>query len=330
MQKIMYGADSQLLVDMDYVTDALPDFIAVVATFSELSTIASASRSNRTWCEATRSDRLWREILHRQWILGEGALGPHFVDGWRDICRCFCTINPGVWRPSPNSEQQQRLACMSEFSRNFLFGIAHGFVPSEDGFFTYHCSGATPIHYRYEAAAESGAKDSQNRPIYMEHGATLCTGGSWEWSPDRTTWFPTNTFEITRGRFGTGRWHLVTDNRDIVFFLEHWPLVPLVARSIDLQRPAALMSHRVLNERSLTDFMHAMYHGVRTTPCVATDAFTVHFFFVPPLYLACRGHGWQLAKVMPARTNGGSVEEFHNVLAALNRVHDQPGHVYHL
>merc|ERR1711974_193394 len=92
---------------------------------------------------------------------------------------------------------------------------------------------------------------------------------------------------------------------------------------LNLQRPAALTRHRILNERSLADFLHAMHHGVPSTSCVAANAFTVHFFFVPPLYLSCREHGWQLAKVMRTRTDVGSVEEFHNVLAALNRVHDR-------
>jgi len=327
----MSDHESQLIADMDHVTHAVADFIAVVASFSELSAVAFASRVNRTWCEAMRSDRLWRALLERQWIGLEGALGSDFVGGWHEVCRCFCTIKAGVWRPAPKPEQQRMLESMSELAEHFLFGVVHGFVPGWDGLFSYHCSGATPIHYRYDASATSGNPEAQGRPSYMEHGESLCTGGRWEWSPDRTTWFPTSTYQITRGRFGTGGWHLVTDNRAIVAFLEQWPLVPRFMKSIDLHRPAAVMRHTVLNERCLTDFMHVMHLGVPSTSCVFADAFTVHFFFVPPLYLACGERGWQLAELMRSQTSSKkSVEEFHNVLAALNRVRDKKSliHLY--
>eukprot|EP00440_Ansanella_granifera_P001446 gb/GFBE01001556.1/.p1 GENE.gb/GFBE01001556.1/~~gb/GFBE01001556.1/.p1 ORF type:complete len:257 (+),score=13.23 gb/GFBE01001556.1/:1-771(+) len=252
-----------------------PDLIADVGRYLSLSSIARLGRACSSWHTVTQCKRLWDSVLRRQWHLGQ--LGAQFPGGSREFCRCVCYHKDGVWCPRFDTEQGPVLAAMSPPAEHFLFGIAHGYVPTSDGLFTYHGHGAKPIHYRHNPAKEL--------PQYTKNGAVRI-GGRWEWSPDRESWFGTETCELTRGRFASRGWRLVADNVAIVNFLERWPIIPLIASELTLGKPAAVTTHAYLNLRALGDFLHAVGKGpLPTTSCVATNMFTIHFHFVPALQI---------------------------------------------
>jgi hypothetical protein len=210
-----------------------------------------------------------------------------------------------------DAKEQVALDGMSLPAQRFLFGIAHGYVPTSDGLFTYHAHGATPVHYRHNMGSEPSTGDGiMSRP--------LC--GKWTWSPDRKTWFPTNTHDITRGTFGNGGWCLVHDNRAIVNFLEMWPIVPFFAGELFIQNPGEVTTSHLLNEACINDFMVAVGTGPRpTTTCIEINAFTIHFHLLPALILTCNEQGWKMDTSMHNKVLHGAVSEFEKVLQLLNR-----------
>jgi len=285
--------------------------VTAVVTFLPLQELASSSAVCRSWCSATRDDGLWESVVGRQWLFaGPGTLGVHLPGGWREICRCFCTLKLFEWQPLPNVDQQTALANMAQPARRFLFGIAHGYVPTSDGLFTYHGHGATPIHYRHNAEGD---------PDMCHWGCSLRLGGTWTWSADREVWFATDSCDITSGTFGSGGWRLVADNMDIVNFLHRWPLIPLIAAEITLQSPYKVTDHYKLNEGPHRDMLQAIGTGPRpTTSCISINAFTVHFHFLPALLLTCNEQRWQVARSMSSKVASGRVVEFEILTHALH------------
>ncbi|CAE8590543.1 unnamed protein product, partial [Polarella glacialis] len=182
---------------------------------------------------------------------------------------------------------------MSEQARRFIFGICYGFLPSLDGLFTYHCKGATPIHYRHTGAEE------EQRPDFGPQGF-LQVGGTWTWSPDRLNWFPTSTGQMTSGVFSGHGWRLAEDNARLVAFLDSFPVRPFFRAAVFLKQGAAMVSHQSLNSSLLCDFQAALVTDIPavqpSTSCIALDAFTVHLYFLPALHLACSDVGWSITK----------------------------------
>ena len=194
----------------------LSEQVVAVASFPPLKELAFCIYVCRSWGSAVYADTLWATVFRRQWLLAQpGTLSLEIPDGcWRDICRRFCNLNGRLtacckFHPCPNEEQQAALQRMSSPVSRFLFGITHGYVPTSDGLFTYHARGATPIHYRHNVGSET-------YDCEKTEGLRLC--GNWTWSPDRESWFSTDTCDITRGIFGSAGWQLVADNMQIVKF----------------------------------------------------------------------------------------------------------------
>ncbi|CAE8701136.1 unnamed protein product, partial [Polarella glacialis] len=158
--------------------------------------VAQALAACRDWHIAGSSDRFWLCLLRHQWLLeaDDSKHGFSFPGGPRQIVRFLVTLASPNWKPCPSLAQLAALGTMSEQARRFIFGICYGFLPSLDGLFTYHCKGATPIHYRHTGAEE------EQRPDFEPQGF-LQVGGTWTWSPDRLNWFPTSTGQMTSGVF---------------------------------------------------------------------------------------------------------------------------------
>lgn len=279
-----------------------PEIVAAALAHLPLSTLAGAAAACREWWAASLKEPLWLAILGRQWLMGSLAdLGPSFPGGARQAVRASASAaarGPGAWHPAPTSVQRTALEEMSEPARRFLFGISHGYMPTVDGLFTYHCLSATPIHYRHTPGKGTA-------PAYEDvpgPEAAPQLGGSWAWSPDRSNWFPTSTCSITAGPFARDGWGLIADNQAIVAFLEAWPLLPFFRTAVPLVCAGALASHEALNEEALEDFRRAVTPNPLserpTTSCIALHVFTLHLHFLPAVQLSCTRRGWRLASLL--------------------------------
>lgn len=276
---------------MELPLKLIPELVTSVANFLSLWGISKTSSVCRSWRQSVLDERLWTAVFHRQWSIQDPQLlGAHFSEGWQQICRAFCTVKAHCWQPKPDAEQSATLGLMSKQAQRFLFGIAHGYVPTSDGLFTFHAHGATPIHYRHTASRAS------TTPFQHHCTSGLRLSGTWLWSADREFWFATSTCDISQGCFARGGWRLVADNMDIVNFLDRWPLVPMLASPLTLRSPAAVTCHTDLNSGPIDDFMEAIGRGPQpTTSCVATRVFTVHLHFAPALCIRCTDDGFKLS-----------------------------------
>jgi len=279
--------------------------------------LAQAIAVCRAWRIVGDSDDLWSAVVMCQWRFSQKALSVRFSGGWREICQTFCkkgTASLASWF-SLHEEQQSVLEQMSTSAQILLSGLAHGYVPTSDGLFTYHCPGATPVHYRH----------SVGEVFDSSAAGGLRVGGVWNWSPDRVTWFPTTTCDISRGLLGSSGWQLVSDNLQIVNFLNCWPLLPLIVGDFSLWRAESVVSHLSLNEIGLEHFVNSLSPaepGMPSTSCMRLKMFTVHFHLLPALHLICTEQGFSIAEITRVRLGSGSVpEEFTRLLSKLNEAH---------
>lgn len=243
-------------------------------------------------------ENLWLCIIQQQWHLEDGAsVSCGKSTGWRGICCLFCMHperRPLLGNPDFRVDHNR----MSQTAQRFLDGLHDGFMPAVDGCFTYHCAGATPIHYRY----------SDQR---------------WMWSPDRSNWFDTGSKDISRGPFGSGGWKLVDDNDDLVTYLHHKPFAPFFNREVLVRRPAAIASFYASNEKLIEDFMAAVEALPPTTACIACDCFTVHFYMLPALQFSCTPQGWQISAHSQEAILAGEATEWKDLLQRLHDMHSR-------
>lgn len=300
---------------------ALPaDVVAVVLSHATLPTIGCAARVCRDWRTASRAEVLALAVLRRRWQLqastgsdrgtaaddadggayASAALNHNF-DGWWQLLRAVARLDDyfvDQRRLSGGGESihHQRLGCIvgAPFAQaldrldrevqEFVLGIMAGFMPTEDGLFTYQGFNATPIHYRHSWAATVPAKDpaaamgpaeSDPPPIHvtpnngrvtLNHGTVLVgrRGGRWEWSTDRLTWQPTTTTEIpAQSLFGGQGWALAHENQQLVRFLEDNAVVPLFRAQVPLAlaSAAAAGSGEGRFPRSIDDAFWVSTHG---------------------------------------------------------------------
>lgn len=247
------------------------------------------------------------------------------------------------------SIHQLRLGCIvgAEFAaaldqldrevQEFVLGIVSGFMPTEDGLFTYQGPGATPIHYRHvqtaATAADSAGAPADRRKLrvrslefsaaitlcrelavqvtpnngvkQLDHGIVLAgrQGGRWEWSTDRLTWSSVATTDIPEeSMFGGRRWALVSQNQQLVRFLNEYPVIPLFRkqillaggsigegrfpRSVDdafwVSSHGGVFSH---NSLQLKTFKRRILTHAPTMPCVTARSLTIHQLLQPPIVI---------------------------------------------
>merc|ERR1719265_823683 len=93
---------------------------------------------------------IWWTLLRRQWAtLSAEDFGVRFAGGAAEIARALAVIEGGGCVAKPPAEFIRDAKELSDVGQQFLFGVGNGYVPAADGLLTYHCKGATPIHYRY-------------------------------------------------------------------------------------------------------------------------------------------------------------------------------------
>ena len=148
----------------------LPDeLLGLIMRFVPLCELAGPLRACRAWARQACDD-LWGEIALRQW-------GLRARRGVRDL-RALCA-----------TEAAAELDHLPAPARRFVCGIARGYCPTDDGCFTYHAPGSTPVHYRHDDGGRDGrAADEGARPECR---------GRWEWSPDRVHWFDVSESRAT-------------------------------------------------------------------------------------------------------------------------------------
>jgi hypothetical protein len=151
---------------------------------------------------ASRSESLWLGLVRRRWP--DFTLGdcPRLSSAREVFMALYKTKCPGVTVISslarstsawPPAMVLQLDAVWQESTRRFLCGLMLGFMPTSDGWFTYHERGATPIHYRWD-----------------------CLHERWFWSPDRVEHFMTSTTMLSRGVFASGgQWELAGPNQEV-------------------------------------------------------------------------------------------------------------------
>lgn len=209
---------------------------------------------------------------------------------------------PWSWWPQPDERQLDLLRVASNAAQHFLFGLAHGYVPTADGVFIYHGKGGWPMHFSHEVVS---------RPVFTESGG-LRVGGAWTWSLDRVSWHKTSTVTFDGGE-------LNGDFRVIVLFLEACPLVPLICKSA-LLRERLIRGHTALNRAVSADFQDAVQ--TMQPPFwfrCGGHVFTVHFHFLPPLHVTCMPHAWAIHPDTSATVPGGSVPEYAELVSDLNK-----------
>jgi hypothetical protein len=292
---------------LDAAPTLLSDAVTAVAIYLPLDDVPSLLSVSSAWYDAVCHNELWSKIIQRQWVhVTPASFGVKF-GGYRQICQAMCTLRPLQWQLP-----HDKLSHMSEPAQRFLFGIAHGYVPTADGLFTYHCHGAMPIHFRH------CAEETPRLPVLGGQG--LRVGGSWMWSPDRKTWFRTDTCTITQGRLVFERCELEPDNVHIIQFLQEWPLVPLVVSQMAVRCDTAITEHSNLNQGPIRDFIRAVSTGPEPAiSCVATNTFTVHFLFLPALHLDCTEERWDIARSTRKHMLRGSLQAFDQLVSQLNR-----------
>mmetsp|Transcript_40211 Transcript_40211/g.129153 ORF Transcript_40211/g.129153 Transcript_40211/m.129153 type:complete len:356 (-) Transcript_40211:294-1361(-) len=301
-----------------------PELVTASLFFLNLSDLVHAAHACRGWSAAGKREDLWWVMVGRQLstasppglglsadcgglasALGE-ALGPcrEAAEGGRpgQIARLLAEATSArstplaAWQPAPSQVQQVALSEMSGPAQRFLFGLAHGSIPCRDGAFTYHCLGATPIHYRHELDDLVGEALEE----WMEP-QSVRLAGTWSWSPDRENWFPTSTLAISRGRFGGGGWQLVADNKVLVGFLEAWPLLPLFRAPLRLPFGLSARPSAASSEELLADFRRAVLPAEVTdrpsTPCIKLNAFAVHPLLLPAIHLCADERGWSVSEL---------------------------------
>jgi len=242
---------------------------------------AACTNSSLRCCCSQES--LWLIIVQRQWHIQDIDLitcGDSAT--WRLVCKRLCA-HPSTWSPLKHWAAVENRT--SDSVQRFLMGISNGFMPTDDGFFTYHCASATPIHYRFGA------------------------DGRWNWSPDRTNWFPTDTTSISTGPFGSAGWKLVDDNEELVAYLHCCPIVPLFRKAVPVQQPAALASFLSANDALLEDFVASLEALPPTTACIACNCFTVHFLLLPALQFSWSVQGWDVRPHCQDAILSGEAEE---------------------
>ena len=217
-------------------------------------------------------------------------------------------------------------------------------MPSDDGVFTYHGLGLTPIHYRHSAAkpwdieqpAAQGGGDNEDadgsgnlNTNYVSAGTRwedgLCggrtrvirLGGVWEWSPDRVEWFSTSSVDITRGVFARGgSWKLGDANREIVHYLNIWPIQPFWRTSLHVEVAGGIdheawsSTHKALVHRNaelLASLEELLYTDSPTTPCVSTGSIVMLQHMAPPIVVHVAHHGeWTVHP--PSEAGCGAVD----------------------
>ena len=211
--------------------------------------------------------------------------------------------------------------------QEFVIGMVAGFMPAEGGIFTYQGPRATPIHYRHiqdtatvpvastvpSVAASAGGNPQQcsvhvtpnNGVARLDHGPVLVGryGGRWEWSTDRLTWSSTATDTIPEeSLFGRRQYVLAAQNRQLVRFLQEYPVMPLFCSPIPLAIGAAgdgrfprsvddyfwVSSHGGVcshNRMQLDTFKQRILTHAPTMPCVTSRLLTIHQLLQPPIMI---------------------------------------------
>ena len=291
-----------------------PELIVVVLTHLPIRAMGTASLVCRAYCTAAKVDDVWKSLLQRRWALGSlDAFGARF-GSWRALFHALRQLKPSLLHSVSSSSAALRDGALISVhgleppACRFLVGVAMGgLFPTADGLFTHHEEGTSPIHYRHSlSAAEWAALD--------EHDASrVRLGGFWEWSCDRTEWFPCSTASITRGLFSAtfGEWELSESNLEIVGYLHDWPVVPLVLRECALTPNTDAIDDafwrtahadvRQANEQQVAALGVAICSEEPTTPCVELRAITTHFFLQPARHLRPQAWAWEAVYLSAAQ-----------------------------
>eukprot|EP00929_Paragymnodinium_shiwhaense_P065785 TRINITY_DN32956_c0_g1_i1.p1 TRINITY_DN32956_c0_g1~~TRINITY_DN32956_c0_g1_i1.p1 ORF type:complete len:345 (+),score=37.51 TRINITY_DN32956_c0_g1_i1:58-1092(+) len=282
-----------------------------------LGSVAATSAVCRAWSDAVQEDDFWRVHVLSRWLIKDPLmLGFSFSGGARQLLRTLTVANPCMAMYLAVEDYldcdevaRKHLALMSSEALWFLVAITSGAMPTVDGVFTYHCRGATPIHYRHTCPAVAVTKEYDDSKIQV--------GGVWSWSPDREVWFPTSTCSMTRGRFSGEGWQLAADNRNLVMFLERCPIQPFFRSPVPVLPDGVAMARTCararFNELASEMFLRAVSwspmqpHDIITTTCLATGFYTVHFVGLPALQLTCSADGWKVADTTASQAAGGAV-----------------------
>ena len=205
----------------------------------QISDLCAAFGVAKDWAAASKDDDFWLQVLQRRW--------PNFTldaVNWPSARRAMVALKSWhmpldeedlVMRRRVRHDPRTALhfSIHSDQARDFVSGLASGFMPRASGIFTFHGEGLTPIHYRHiPADGGCGAHDDDDdeSPMCTRSGRPaqrLRMGGRWQWSPDACEWFETSCVRITRGLFAAGgAWDLAEANVEIVEYLHAWPLVP--------------------------------------------------------------------------------------------------------
>jgi len=303
------------------------DLALDIVAYLPLSSLANVIRASTCWRQALCHDGLWQSVVHRQWLVESPAvLGKRFSGGWREICEVFCALKKDdKWKCNLTEQHLQALGSLSRSAQHFIHGIVHGYMPTRDGCFTYHCQGATPIHYHH-------CMEENERPVHNSKHM-LSVGGTWSLSPCRDAFFPSSTTLMTKGLFAQDNWRLAEDNEKIVCFLYLFPVIPLFKRSIAVDADAPVKSFEKLNSDCPDiDFRvalaaHCPRQRLPSLSCVKLDVYTVHMFFLPPLILACTESGWEVAPETTQLIRSGEVAEFQTLLSGLREQQGLSRHV---
>lgn len=300
--------------DMSATAVPLEDLRQPIFVLLGVRALPQAAAVSRAWAAAGRDETLWWAWLQQFWDIDDlEGVAPGFSSA-REVLQMACATAAWTKRAVPGElipaiDDPRFITAWGDFCpevQAFLFGISSGAMPTHDGLFTFHCRGATPVHYRHCGDPEGAEK------------ATLAgrqlTGGTWKWSPDKVEWYPTTSQDITRGRFGNGSWRLVYQNRLIVEILQQFPLVPFFRKAYRCS-DAALTLAPLFNDGQLSNFRRNVEFissptpvlPAPTTPCVQSGAFTAHLLFLPALQLTCCETGWQISSHTLDRLPPGSV-----------------------
>lgn len=323
------------------------DCVAAVLSHASLPTIGCAARVCRDWLATSRAEAVALAVLRRRWqfrpehlplLQPDGdelpppvVLSHPFSSWWQllralarlddyfvDLRRLFGACESIHHRRIGSIVGAPFAAALDRLDREvqeFCVGLMAGFMPNEDGVFTYHGPSATPIHYRHvqtsaepfvEATPGGSARVTPNNGITtLDHGTVLVgrQGGRWEWSTDRLVWSSTATVAIPdESAFGGLNWALAPQNEQLVRFLEDYPVLPLFRaqvalagggtgegrfpRSVDdafwVSAHGGVVSH---NSSQCDTFKQRIITHAPTMPCVTARSLTVHQLLQPPIVI---------------------------------------------
>eukprot|EP01052_Picozoa_sp_SAG31_P000992 SAG31_NODE_32_length_32319_cov_28.042681_2_plen_410_part_00 len=293
------------------------ELVVAVLHFAPLSTILCGARVCRAFRDASRTEEIAQAVLLRQWQLPKQLLGDGSCGAWWHLLRSLICLEQnfnlasGIARAlldvdmAPQALESSDcipvgIDMIEDFSdlgarvQEFVIGIMLGFMPTDDGLFTFHAKEATPIHYKHVLDYDT---QPQLARLLAGGDCVRCRlGGRWLWSADRLNWHPTTITELdmaTGSLFARPGWRLVPDNEALVRLFQRYPILPLFPSQMNvcensLDRELWASAHAgvaMQNHGKIARFIDCLSTFNPTTPCVTTHQLTVHQLMRPPIVI---------------------------------------------